>query len=181
MSLVAVLPRGINLGARNAVSMPLLRTALTEAGFARVATYVGSGNVVVEAGGRPPDDVAAAVRSVVAERFGVDVLCVARTRAEVDETVAADPLGDLPGVRESPSRHSVVFLPEAPDPDVVARLDHTAVLPERFAVVGRDVHTWHPEGLQRSRLDQQLARLAVVGTARNWRTVLRLQQMLTPG
>lgn len=175
-----MLPRGINLGARNKVSMPHLRTALAEAGFTGVATYVASGNVVVEGGDRSPEDVAATVRSIVAARFGVDVLCVPRTREEVDATVAADPLGDLPGVRESPTRHAVVFLPQTPDPDVVARLDHDAVLPELFAVVGRDVHIWHPEGLKRSRLDSQLSRLALVGTARNWRTVLRLQRMLTP-
>lgn len=178
MSLVAVLPRGINLGARNKVSMPLLRTALTEAGFDRVATYVGSGNVVVEAGDRSPDEVATVVRALVADRFGVDVLHLARTRGELDATVAADPLGHLPGVAGSPSLHSVLFLQQAPDPDLVAGIDHDAVLPELVAVVGREVHTWHPAGLQRSALDQQLARLGVVGTARNWRTVLRLQAML---
>ena len=181
MSLVAVLPRGINLGARNKVSMPVLRTVLAEAGFVGIATYVSSGNIVVEAGDRTPDEVAETVRSLVAGRFGVDVLCVARTREEVDATVAADPLGDLPGVGATPAQHSVLFLPHPPDPDALARLDPEALLPERVALVGRDLHTWHPEGLQSSRLDNQLSRLGIVGTARNWRTVLRLQEMLADG
>ena len=176
-----MLPRGINLGARNKVSMPVLRTVLSEAGFTAVATHVSSGNIVVEADGRTPDEVAATVRSLVAGQFGVDVLCVARTREEVDATVAADPLGDLPGVRATPAQHSVVFLPHVPDTDALAGLDPEALLPERVAVVGRDVHTWHPEGLQSSRLDNQLSRLGIVGTARNWRTVLRLQEMLADG
>ena len=109
---------------------------------------------------------------------GVDVLCLARTREEVDATVAADPLGHDPEVAGSPSRHHVVFLPEAPDPAAVASVDHDAALPELVAFVGRDVHTWHPEGLKASTLDPQLSRLGIVGTARNWRTVLRLQEML---
>ena len=181
MSLVAVLPRGINLGARNKVSMPVLRTALAEAGFSGVQTYVASGNIVVEAGDREPADVAAQVRALVAERFGVDVLHVPRTREELDATVEADPLGSLPGVAEDPARHAVVFLADHPDLAALAAVDAEALLPERFAVVGRDLHTWHPAGLQSSRLDQQLGRTGAVGTARNWRTVLRLQQMLTVG
>ena len=72
----------------------------------------------------------------------------------------------------------MLFLPAPPDPDAVASLDHDELLPELVAVVGRDVHSWHPEGLRRSRLDQELTRLGLVGTARSWRTVLRLQEML---
>ena len=99
MALVAVLPRGINLGARNKVRMPELREALVAAGFTGVATYAGSGNVVVEAGDRDPDDVAAEVRAVMAACTGVDVLCLARTRDEVDAAVAADPFADRPEVQ----------------------------------------------------------------------------------
>ncbi|MFC3689095.1 DUF1697 domain-containing protein [Aquipuribacter hungaricus] len=178
---VALLPRGINLGARNRLSMPALRDLLGAHGVAGVQTYVASGNVVVDRGDEEPGALRDRVRALVAEHLGLDVLWVVRGREEVDATVAADPLGVLPDVAGSPARHSVLFLDGDPDPDAVAALDPDAYLPEQVAVVGRDVHSWHPEGLRVSRLDPFVRALGVDGTARNWRTVLRLQQMLGGG
>jgi len=90
----------------------------------------------------------------------------------------ADPLGSLPGVADSPRQHAVTFLAADPDLEALAALDSEALLPERFAVVGRDVHTWHPGGLQRSRLDQHLRPVGAQGTSCNWRTVLALRDLL---
>ena len=42
-----VLLRGINIGPRNRIAMPRLREVLRDAGFADVATYVQSGNVLL--------------------------------------------------------------------------------------------------------------------------------------
>jgi hypothetical protein len=39
-----VLPRGINIGSRNRISVPELRAALEDAGFEDVQTYLQSGN-----------------------------------------------------------------------------------------------------------------------------------------
>ncbi|MGJ7439448.1 DUF1697 domain-containing protein [Aquipuribacter sp. MA13-6] len=181
MTRIALLPRGINLGARNKVSMPALREAMTAAGFTGVQTYLASGNVVVERGGEAPQEVADRFRALVADRFGVDTPCLTRLRDEVDATVDADPLGTFPGVAADPSRHSVTFCSAPPDPDAVAALDAAAYLPERFAVVDRDIHLWHPDGTRNARLPQAVSRLVTgVVSARSWRTVLALQRMLTP-
>lgn len=176
---VVVLLRAINLGARNKVSMPVLREVLAAAGFTGVRTHVASGNVVVDRGGRTPEEVAEEVRALVAEHFGVDTPCLSRARAEVDATVAADPLGAYEGVADTPSRHSVLFCAAPPDPAAVAAVDPAECLPERFAVVGRDVHLWYPAGTQQSRLANVVGRFASGGTARNWRTVLAVQRLLT--
>lgn len=181
MTRVALLPRGINLGARNKVSMPVLREVLAATGFTGVQTYLASGNVVVDLAGDDPDAVADRLRALVADRFGVDTPCLARLREEVDTTVAADPLGGFPGVADDPSRHSVTFCSAPPDLDGLATLDATPYLPERFAVVGRDVHLWHPQGTRDARLPQAVGRFVRgVVTTRNWRTVLALQRMLAP-
>jgi uncharacterized protein (DUF1697 family) len=50
---------------------------------------------------------------------------------------------------------------------------------ERFAVIGREIYAWHPEGIARSRLATLLAGRAskVAATARNWTTVSALVSM----
>ena len=52
------------------------------------------------------------------------------------------------------------------------------VAPEQFVIEGREVYAWHPDGVQRSKLNKLLAqRLDVTGTARNWNTVTKLLEL----
>jgi uncharacterized protein (DUF1697 family) len=96
-----------------------------------------------------------------------------RTRAELAEVVERDPLGD---VADNGSRYRVGFLAKAVPARVVRELQAAAVEPERVAVAGREIYSWHPGGFQRSPLVRQLAdgRLGVASTARNWNTVTKL-------
>jgi uncharacterized protein (DUF1697 family) len=55
----------------------------------------------------------------------------------------------------------------------VAAIDPEQYLPEEFAVVGREVYLWCPEGLAETAFTNVFfeKRLGVVATARNWNTV----------
>jgi uncharacterized protein (DUF1697 family) len=70
----------------------------------------------------------------------------------------------------------VTFLESAADQDIAARLTAVATPEERFAVIGREIYAWHPDGVARSRLATLLAGrgLKVTATARNWTTVTAL-------
>jgi uncharacterized protein (DUF1697 family) len=70
----------------------------------------------------------------------------------------------------------VNFLAAKPDRALVRKLEAATVEPEQFVVNGREIYTWHPKGIGRSRLWSMLAdrRLGVTATARNWTTVTKL-------
>jgi len=175
-SSLILLLRGINLGPHKRISMPELRGLLAEAGFADVRTYVASGNVVLSSSSAPAS-VAAQAEGLIAERFGFDVDVIVRTRGELAEVVALNPLAD---VAVDPKRYQVTFLEEKVDPEVVARLDLLALEPERLAFDGRELYTWHPDGVGRSKLWAKVASRGGVGargTARNWNTVTTLLAM----
>jgi uncharacterized protein (DUF1697 family) len=67
-------------------------------------------------------------------------------------------------------------LSAAADPKLESRLAELAVAPERVVALGRELYTWHPDGIGRSRLAAQLARplRGINATARNWFTVTAL-------
>jgi uncharacterized protein (DUF1697 family) len=156
--------------------MPELRSLLAEAGFSDVRTYVASGNVVLSSSSDPAG-VAAEAERLIADRFGFDVDVIARTRDELAEVVARNPLGE---VAVDPKRYQVTFLAQDVDPEVVARLDLLALEPELLAFDGRELYTWHPEGIGRSKLWAKVASrggLGASGTARNWNTVTTLLGM----
>jgi uncharacterized protein (DUF1697 family) len=171
--LIALL-RAVNLGPRNRVPMPRLRELLAEAGYEDVRTLVASGNVVVTSG-KAPDTVAREITALIAREFGVETDTIVRTRDELAEAVARNP---IPEADEQPKRCQVSFLAAEPSPGAVERVAAIDVAPERFEVIGREAYAWHPEGLQRSKLARALGDgLGVSATARNWNTVKKLLEL----
>jgi uncharacterized protein (DUF1697 family) len=173
---LVVLLRGVNLAGRNRISMPALREALEDAGFTHVATYVQSGNVVLTSR-KAAKRVATDVERLLAERFDLDIRVIVRTRAELAEVVDRDPLAN---VATDPKRYQVTFLESPLGPDVLRKLEVVTTDGERVKHVGREVYAWHPDGVGRSKLAVLLAGkgLGVPATARNWRTVLRLLELV---
>jgi uncharacterized protein (DUF1697 family) len=167
-----VLLRGVNVGARNRLAMPALREALEAAGMDDVTTYVQSGNVVLDSTAKP-SRLGRECEAVIAERFGLEVAVVVRTRAELAKVVAHDPLGD---VADQEKLYQVTFCSQRPDAAALAKLAACAAEGERLIAHGREIYAWFPHGVGRSKLAAQLSRqnLGVVGTARNWTTVNRL-------
>jgi uncharacterized protein (DUF1697 family) len=170
-----VLLRGINLGSRNRIAMPALREAFAAAGFDDVQTYLQSGNVVLSSRAAPKT-VARRCEALIADRFGLDIDVVVRTRAELAAVVRQNPLGD---VAKDPKRYQVSFLTAKPDPKVVRKLEALAANGECLVASGRELYAWHPKGVARSKLWAALAGrgLGVTATARNWTTVTKLRTL----
>jgi uncharacterized protein (DUF1697 family) len=167
--------RGINLGPARRVSMPELRELLTGLGYEDVRTLLQSGNVVLRSR-KAPDTLARALTREISEGLGVETQVVVRTRDELAEVIEQNPLAD---VAEDPKRHTVYFLSGEPDAEAVRALAEADHSPEAFAARGRELYTWHPDGIRRSRLARLVgdARLGVTATARNWATVTKLAAM----
>jgi len=167
--------RGINIGSRNRVSMPELRAAMEGAGFPEVQTYLQSGNVVLESRAKA-ESVRRKVEGLVAERSGLEIAVVVRTKAELAAVVRRNPLGD---VATDPKRHQVTFLSKKLAAKAVRELEAAATPEERVVVAGREVYAWHPSGVARSKLWAKLAGkgLGVTATSRNWTTVEALLEL----
>jgi uncharacterized protein (DUF1697 family) len=155
--------------------MAQLRTALEEAGFEDVATYVQSGNVVLSSGDSAAK-VARGVERLVEKEFGLKIPVVVRTRAQLAQVVKRNPLGR---VAKDPKRYQVSFLEKRPSAALVRKLESVAAPEERVVAEGREIYAWHPEGVARSKLWAALAGkgLGMTATARNWTTVTKLLEL----
>jgi uncharacterized protein (DUF1697 family) len=175
MARLVVLLRGVNLGSRNRISMPELRGALEDAGYDDVRTYLQSGNVVLTSTASAKK-VARECERLIADRFGLEIGVVARTRNELAKVVMRNPFAR---VAKDPKRYQVSFLETKPATKVVRELESVAADREEIISIGREIYAWHPAGVARSKLWAQLAgkNLGVTATARNWTTVTKLLEL----
>jgi uncharacterized protein (DUF1697 family) len=169
--------RGINVGGRNRVPMAELREELERRFGGPVRTYVQSGNVVLDGEGGV-DAVAQGVREAISERFGLEIRVIVRSADELAAVIARDPLGS---VAQEPKLYQVSFLDSEPGPEVVERLAGLAAAGERLVAGGRELYSWHPDGVARSKLAVALSSPKLGATARNWRTVTALMDMCLAG
>lgn len=165
--------RGVNVAGRNRVSMPELRSALDSLGLEDVVTYIQSGNVVFRSRTGGAEKLAAAIEGAIAETFGIAVVVMLRTPAELAKVGAGNP---FLRAGADPSKLHVIFLGGRPAPKAAAQLDPERSPLDEFRLDGREVYLHLPNGFGRSKLtvDYFERRLGVAGTARNWKTLGKL-------
>jgi uncharacterized protein (DUF1697 family) len=171
--------RAVNVGGRNRVAMAELRELLEGLGYGGVRTHLQSGNAVFTAtGADAPERLGREIEGALAERVGLAVKVLVRTRAELARTIAANPLLD---VAEDHKRLLVMFLSHTPDPDAWRELAPAEFEPDVFALGERAIYVWYPEGVRQTRLSNAFLerRLGVVSTGRNWNTVTRLLELVS--
>src|SRR6266508_2315961 len=101
-----------------------------------------------------------------------------RSRDELAAVVANNPMPEHTG---DPKKFMVAFLDAAPKAGALDGIDPAEYEPDRFALVGREVYIYYPNGLMGSKLSNEMweRRIGVVATTRNWRTVTRLFVMIS--
>ena len=162
--------RGVNVGGKNKMAMGALCEVFDAAGCVESESYIQSGNVVFRsrlADGELQERLAEAIEA----RFGFAVPVVVRTATEMQAALLANPFAEV-----AEERVAVMFLRDRPTAEAVGRLDAARFLPERFAVMGKEIYLDMPNGQGQSKMTTAYfdSRLKTVGTMRNLRTVLAL-------
>lgn len=98
--------RGINVGGKNLIRMAVLRTVFEEMGFADVATYIQTGNVLVRAPRQKREELAARIEAELSRRLGTELKVVLLTEAQMRGVIDGAP----PGFGSDSHRCDVIFL-----------------------------------------------------------------------
>jgi uncharacterized protein (DUF1697 family) len=179
--------RGINVGGKNKLTMADLVGALETLGFSEVKTYIQSGNIVFrtnsEGSGDLPisqeDRLAAIITGLISSRFQFRPLVVVLER---DDLLAAIDLAhrkSLPGTEGDGRDLHLFFLEKAPADFEASKLDAIKQKDEVWLLNDRVIYLYSPGGFHLSKLASRLEKLVgVAATARNWRTVNKIAEML---
>lgn len=174
MTTYIVLFRGINVGGNKVVKMETLRTVLNKAGFTDVKTYIQSGNLVLTSN-QTARRVGEAISALFPTTFGFESRVSVRNIDEWNCMVAKNP---YPEAKDNPKSLHAVILDGDPTDAALAEFVGKAAGSESFTLRNRVLYLYTPDGFGTSKLALALDKvLKVPLTARNWRTVLTLQEM----
>ncbi len=177
MRYVALL-RGINVGPSKRIPMADLKRLFEELRFARVSTFLQSGNVLFDAD-RPEDSLLPELERAIADRFGFAVPVLLRTAEEFRQAVASCPfppeeIAAAESAAEGDSYY-VAFLRTPPTPTDLARLASAAAVDgDRFQAGNRELHLLFRHTFRTSKLAAQLDRLSSPATTRNGSSAARI-------
>jgi uncharacterized protein (DUF1697 family) len=172
MTVYVILFRGV--GGATQLPVKPLREKLTEAGFEKVATYINSGNALLESD-LARDKVVAKVAEICKREFGFDKDVYAVTRAEWATLIENNP---FPEALDAPKFLHAAVLAAKPDAAKIEALRQAASPGERIEVVGEVAYLHTPNGFGTSKLAVKFDKgIGVPNTARNWNTVVRLGEM----
>ncbi len=161
--------RGINLGPTNKIAMPKLREIAESLGWADVATYINSGNLIFSSPKKPPTlerELHAALKTELGKTIDVTV----RSRSQLEQIVAANPYPD-----GASNQVNVAFLMKALPATAEQAMSDLATEREPFTVRGREIYVHYQDGLGRSKLAEKFATIIrVSATTRNIGTVTKV-------
>lgn len=172
-----VLLRGVNVGGKNKVAMPPLKSALERRGFERVVTYLNSGNVVLDS---PYDEAEtkAVCEAEIAGAFGLDIVVCVLSAEDLEQALEHAPewWND-----DRDSKHNALFvIPPATAEQISCSVGEGKPEYERVSFYGRIIFWSAPlatfSRTRWSKVVQNKAAYQAI-TIRNANTVLKLLEL----
>ncbi len=157
--------------------MEALRSVCESLKLRDAQTYIQSGNIVFRSKEADPVKLAVRIEKAIEAQFGFRPPVILRTTSEWRAAIARNPFAGRPEVE--PGKLLVHFL--AGDPGDVAREKARSVpaVPEELHIFERELYIYFPNGMGRPKVSMAAVEraLKVLGSGRNWNSVLKLLEM----
>lgn len=180
MRYIALL-RGINVGPNGRIRMDALKQLMEQAGFARVLTYIQSGNVLFDSD-LPEPAAREAIERALKNGAGITTTAVLRTADELhalvrdcpftQEQIDAAQAANLDG-----ESFYVCLLSEQPDEKALTKLASLEQGSDRYVLSGRTIYLLLTQSVRTSQLAIRLNRIFPNMTSRNWNTTTKLNEL----
>lgn len=170
--------RGINVGGKNKIKMETLREiCFRELGLLNVKTYINSGNVVFETAKKDDKKLARLIEKAIEREFSLSIRVMVRSSAEIERIIGDNP---FEGQFENEKELHVFFLDDEMPAEKREMLLAAGGENERYFVRGREIYCHLRVGVLDSLMGKDYIgkKLKIPATARNWRTIRKIAELL---
>jgi uncharacterized protein (DUF1697 family) len=176
MTIYIALLRGINVGGHNLIKMQDLRNLLTSSGLENVQTYIQSGNIIFQSE-KNAEEVQTIIADGIKNKYGFSISVMVRTVTEWEEIMkncpySTDTLPDGECVH-------LIFLSKEISNEEGNRLRENQNETEECFIAGKEIYLHLRKSILDSRISNQLQKFSVPVTARNWKTISKLEAMVS--
>ncbi|MDD7794288.1 DUF1697 domain-containing protein [Clostridium sp. 'White wine YQ'] len=177
MTTFIALLRGINVGGKNIIKMAELKKALESIGLLEVKTYIQSGNVLFKSS-EDKKIIKEKIEREIEKTFKISLTVVLRTSTELEDIINNCPFSDEQ-IKDAESHSDseclyVALLTDSPLQENVEKLKSYKSENDEYSIIGRDVYLLFKNSIRNSKLANNLHKLDVPATVRNWKTISKL-------
>ncbi|MGF7049019.1 uncharacterized protein (DUF1697 family) [Paenibacillus sp. DS2015] len=177
MTVYIALLRGINVGGKNKIKMAELKRTFEAMGLSRVQTYIQSGNVLFESN-EEVEPLRKRIEHEIKAVFGFSIIVIIRTAEEL-KRISENCLFSEEEVSEAEASSVgeslyVSLLLEEPSQEQIERLNTSRSKDDDYRLEGREIHLLFRHSIRNSKLVNNIQKLAVPSTIRNWETIRKL-------
>lgn len=177
METYIALLRGINVSGQKIIRMKDLAKLLENIGLVNVKTYVQSGNVVFQYKNESTEKLGKLVHDQIYSKFGFDVSVQILTVDSFKNVIKKNPFAN--DASKDISFLHVTFLASIPEKYDFNPIEDKKAVNEEIEITNKAAYLFCPNGYGKTKLNNTFLekQLGVDATTRNWKTVLKLQEI----
>lgn len=180
MNVLAAFIRGINVGSKNQIKMADLKQMFEAIGLSDVKTYIKSGNVIFKST-MNSNELQILLEDEIEKSFGFRARVVVRTDLELQEIIRNCPFSsDEIKYAESLSQVESLYvslMSDIPSSEGLKLIEKYINAGDQCVLKNNDLYMLFQHSIRESKLANNLVKLNVVSTVRNWNTLLKISEM----
>ena len=170
--------RGINVSGQKKILMANLKNLYENLGFGNVRTYIQSGNVVFDHGGKLAiQELVTQIEAGISKKYKFEVPVQVFSTAQMIDTLKNNPFLIEEGI--DITKLHVTFLAATPSNENLGKLSIPDYSPDKYIINGHNIYLFCPNGYGRTKLSNTYIerKLKSPATTRNWKTINTLVEM----
>ncbi|WP_019230107.1 DUF1697 domain-containing protein [Sedimentibacter sp. B4] len=180
MTVYIALLRGINVGGKNIIKMADLKRVFESIGLCEVKTYIQSGNVLFISS-ETEEFLCNKIEHEIEAVFSIPVKVILRTSMELEQIISncpfsKDEVTEAETLSEVESLY-VALLTHNPLKENIECIDVYRSESDKYHIVGRNIYLLFHHSIRNSKLANNLNKLNVPITVRNWKTLSKLSAL----
>jgi uncharacterized protein (DUF1697 family) len=181
MNIYIAFLRGINVGGKNKIKMADLKSMFESIGLTGIETYIQSGNVLFKSDEKE-DILQKKIQDEIERIFGFTVAVILRTAAELENIICDCPFSKEEITRVELSNTEgesfyVSLLTHAPIQEKIEYINTKKNESDEYRIKNRDIYLLFHRGIRNSGLANNLQKLDILSTIRNWKTISKLNSL----
>ena len=176
MKTYIALLKGINVGGHKKVPMAELRDLLAKSGFQNVQTYIQSGNVVFQTHDKSIQKIEETIEKAIIDYFGFEVSVIVKTNPDLQLIFDSCPFENA-----KKEKSYFIMLNKVPERNLIERADKIFYDDEEIIIKNNCLYFYCSKGYGQSKFNMNTyeRKLNVIGTSRNYNTMVKLLSLST--